>query len=111
MAKVLKKNIRERKRQLNNLYSVVKSWRKISAEYYGGRVKHGVLNRFANDPDYVPADGMLLDELGLIIPPNPYGILPRWYKRIPEALEYFNQKREQVKLMSVNTKQSVRGNG
>lgn len=104
MSKVLKKTVRARKRQIQNLYAVVGSWRKMAAEYYGGQVKHGTLQRFATDADYVPTDETLLQLLDLIVPPNPYRILPRWYKRIPEALEYFNGKRSQIAAMSAATK-------
>jgi hypothetical protein len=100
MTKVLKKTIVERKRQLRNLYKLVPSWRRISEEYYAGRVKHGVLNRFALHADYVPADPEIQQELGLIVPPNPYRALPRWYKRTPEALAYFDRKRAQIRTMS-----------
>lgn len=104
MSKVLKKTVRERKRQIQNLYALVGSWRKIAAEYYGGKIKHGTLQRFATDPQYIPADETLIDVLDLIVPPNPYRSLPRWYRRIPEALEYYNGKRAQIASMSAATK-------
>lgn len=111
MSKVLKKTVAERKRQIKNLYKVVGSWRKMARDYYGGQIKHGTLQRFATDKDYVPADEMLLHVLDLIVPPNPYRILPRWYKRIPEALAYFNGKREQINMMSSAAKEQRRSLG
>lgn len=103
MSKVLKKTVRERKRHLKNLYRVVGSWRRLAREYYSG-VSFQVLARFATEPEYVPTDEKLLMALDLITPPNPYRSLPRWYKRIPEALEYFNGKRAQIKDMSDKAK-------
>ena len=88
-------------RRLHKIYS----WRKMAADIYGGRVAHGVLQRLATDKDYTPTDEKILFELELIKKPNPYKSLPRWYKRTPEALEYFNTKRQQIKTISDNAKQ------
>lgn len=108
MPRVLKKTVLTRKKQIRRLYEVVGSWRKMSQEYYGGRVKHGVLCRFATDADYVPSDETLLAELDLIEPPNPYRIMPRWFMRTPNALAWYNRKREQVKNLSETTRKTTR---
>jgi len=99
-----KAKIRKAKSQLRRLHKVVKSYRVIARDYYGGEIKFGTLQRFVDDANYVPQDEKILNALGLITPPNPYRILPRWFHRIPEALKYFNDKREQIKLMSKNTR-------
>lgn len=102
--RVLKKTAALRRKQIQNLYAVVGSWRKLAADYFGGEIKHGTLQRFATDKDYIPADENILRALDLIEPPNPYRILPRWYKRIPQSLDYFNFIREQTAMMSAATR-------
>jgi hypothetical protein len=100
--------IRKAKSQLRRLHKVVKSYRIIARDYYGGEIKFGTLQRFTEDKNYIPKDGKLLNVLGLITPPNPYRNLPRWYKRIPEALAFFNRKREQIREMSRETKRQTK---
>jgi hypothetical protein len=92
--------LRVQLRRLHKLYS----WREMARDIYGGDVSHSVLQRLATDGNYTPADEKILTALDLIKKPNPYRALPRWYKRTPEALEYFNGKREQIKSMSDDAK-------
>jgi hypothetical protein len=66
------------------------------------------LGRFVNEKDYVPANLEVCKALGIIAEPNPYRILPSWYNRTPEALAFFNRKREQIKEMSVNAKNTIK---
>ena len=98
MSKVLKKTVRERKKQLRNLHECM-SWRVMARDIYGGHVTHSVLQRFATEKDYVPADENLLQVLELITPPNLYRSMPRWWERTPKALEFFMRTRGQVKMM------------
>lgn len=99
MARLSKTRIKARKAELRRLHKLIRSWRKIAAEYYGGEVSHGLLQRFAKEPDYIPQDERIQKALDLPTPKNPYRILPRWYKRTPEALAFFNNKRAQIKQM------------
>lgn len=94
-----KAKIRKRKVELKRLHKIY-SWRKMADEIYGGEVGFGVLQRFACEKDYIPKDEKILLALDLITPKNPFRILPRWYKRTNEALNFFNKKREQIKKMS-----------
>lgn len=103
MSKVLKKTVRERKKQIKNLYGVVGSWRKLARDYYEG-VSFQVLARFATEAEYVPTDEGLLKALDLITPPNPYRGMPRWWERTPKALAFFTRKKEQVKQMFEDAK-------
>lgn len=106
--RVLKKTIAVRKKQIRNLYDVVGSWRVLARDYFGGEIKHGTLQRFATDKDYIPADERLLRVLDLIEPPNPYRVLPRWYKRTPEALRYFDFVRSRTSELSAETRKSFK---
>lgn len=83
------------------------SWRKMAAEIYGGEVAHGVLQRIATDDDYIPADGKILRALDILKKPNPYRMLPRWFKRIPEALEYYEGKRARIRFLSQETRKKL----
>ena len=93
-----KSKIAKRKRELNRLHKIY-SWRKMAADIYGGEIKFGTLERFATDKDYIPKDVHLLSVLELVTPPSPYRILPKWYKRSPEALSFFQGMREKIKGM------------
>lgn len=106
--RVLKKTVAMRKKQIRNLYEVVGSWRTLAKEYFGNEIKHGTLQRFATDKNYIPADERLLRLLDLVEPPNPYRVLPRWYKRIPEALRYFDFVRSRTSELSTETRRSFR---
>jgi len=87
------------RRQLKRLHSLY-SYREMSEQIYNSEVSHSVLQRLATDKGYTPADVNILQALDLIRKPNPYRVLPRWFKRTPEALEYFNRKRAQIRTMS-----------
>lgn len=98
-----KAKIRKRKAELKRLHKIY-SWRKMAAEIFNGEIGFGVLQRFTCEKNYVPVDEKILRALDLITPPNPYRILPRWYKRTREALEFFNTKRAQIKKMAVDSR-------
>jgi hypothetical protein len=101
--KLSQAKIKTRKKQLRRLNEVEKSWRNVHHKYYP-EISYQVLNRFATDKTYVPADVKICDALDLYADPNPYRGLPKWYKRTPEALNFFNTKREQIKVMSDEAK-------
>jgi hypothetical protein len=62
------------------------------------------LGRFINEKKYVPSSYEICKVLDLLADPNPYRSLPKWYKRTPEALRFFNTKRSQIKQMSNDAK-------
>jgi FMN phosphatase YigB (HAD superfamily) len=101
--KLSQSKIKERKKQLRRLNGVIKSWRNIQRDYYP-EVSYQTLNRFATDKKYIPADVDTCKALDIFADVNPYRQLPKWYKRTPEALEYFNTKRAQIKMMSDKAK-------
>jgi hypothetical protein len=76
-----------------------------SPHFYNGAVTFQTLGRFVNEKDYVPAGLDVCKALDIIAEPNPYRSLPKWYKRVPEALQFFNTKREQIKQMNQEAKQ------
>lgn len=76
----------------------------MAREDYPG-VKAGTLNRFAKSKGtWIPQGCEILTALGLVKEPNPFRVLPRWYERTPEALEYYQHKKEQARQMSRNTR-------
>lgn len=96
--KLSRAKINARKKQLRLLNGIEKSWRVVQRDYYP-EVTYQTLNRFANDKKYVPADVDICKALDLFADPNPYRLLPRWYKRTQEALAYFNGTRTKIKEM------------
>ena len=99
--KLAKKNLR--KLQRDNGYSL----RQLVARL-GNKITFQSLGRFINEPEYVPANPMVCELLDLYADPNPYRQLPKWYKRTPEALAFFNTKREQIKRMYNEAKEQMR---
>lgn len=91
--KIAKKKLRHLQKDLN--YSL----RQIAAKF-GNDISFQALGRFINEKDYIPKSEEVCKLLDLYQDPSPYRQLPKWYKRIPEALEYFNTKRTQIKHMS-----------
>ena len=91
--------LRALRRQLKRLHDLY-SYREMSEQIYSSEVSHSVLQRLATDKKYTPADVQIWQALDLVQKPNPYRVLPRWFKRTPEALEYFNTKRAQIRTMS-----------
>ena len=91
--------IKQRKKAIKNLYEQmpVPSWRVLAREIFQDKIKHGVLNKFAMKPHYVPADPEILEELGLIKKPNPYRPLPKYYKRTPQALAYYQHTADLIR--------------
>lgn len=91
------------KRNLRKLKKDGYSLRKI-ARILKDQISFQALGRFINEKEYIPKDENVCKLLDLYADPNPYRNLPKWYKRTPEALEYFNRKREQIKAMSDEAK-------
>lgn len=94
------------KKRLNGAISAGHSLREMatSPHFYNGAVTFQTLGRFVNERDYVPANFETCKALDIIADLNPYRGLPKWYKRIPEALQFFNTKREQIQVMSDKAK-------
>lgn len=95
--RLAKRNLR--KLQKDNGYSL----RQLVAKLGGGMTFQS-LGRFISEKDYVPKDPKVCKLLDLYADPNPYRSLPKWYKRTPEALAFFNEKRNQIKSMSDKAK-------
>jgi hypothetical protein len=72
----------------------------ISPHFYNGAITFQTLGRFIHERDFVPANVETCKALDILADPNPYRILPKWYKRTTGALLFFNTKREQIKRMS-----------
>jgi hypothetical protein len=98
LPKLSQVKIKARKKQLRLLNGIEQSWRVIQRDYYP-EVTYQTLNRFANDKKYIPVDDDVRKALDLYADPNPYRGLPKWYKRIPAALEYFTTTRNAIKSM------------
>lgn len=94
---------RARKLAISLLRQSKKStWREL-AEVYG--VKAGTLNRIANSRGaWLPKDESILEKLGLLTVRSPYAIMPRWWKRTPEALRMFRYIRDQARILSNETR-------
>lgn len=90
--------LNKRRAELNRLHKIY-SWRKIAKEIYGDEIKFGTLERIAKDKTYIPKDVNILNALEVMVTPSPYRVLPKWYKRIPEALGYFQSTRHKIKEM------------
>ena len=101
--KLSRAKIKARKKQIRRLNDVYKSWREVQRVFYP-EVSYQVLSRFANDKTYVPIDVKVCEALDIFADPNPFRQLPKWYKRTQEALNFFNEKRDQIKRMSDEAK-------
>lgn len=97
--------IARRKKALRQLAKQL-TLRAISA-LYGGDVSFQVIGRFIREKDYVPSaeNKKVCVALDLYLDDNPYRILPRWYKRIPAALQFYEAKRAQIKGMQREAKE------
>lgn len=90
------------------------SYREIATDLYvfgGGDfktpnpIKAGTINRIANSKgEWLPKDEDILKALGLLKPRSLFAILPRWFKRTAENLQWFKSKRQQVKILYRNTR-------
>ena len=100
--RLAKKNLR--KLQRDNGYSL----RQLVARLGNGMTFQS-LGRFISEKDYVPKDEKVCKLLDLYADPNPYRSLPKWYKRTPEALAFFNEKRDQIKRMYNEAKEQAKG--
>ena len=99
--KIAKKNLR--KLQRDNGYSL-----RQLVGILGNGMTFQSLGRFISEKDYVPKDEAVCKLLDLYADPNPYRSLPKWYKRTPEALAFFNTKRIQIKQMYNEAKEQMR---
>ena len=95
--KIAKKNLRKLQREHG--YSL----RQMAAKF-GNDISFQSLGRFINEKDYIPKDQEVCRLLDLYADPNPYRQLPKWYKRTQDALNFFNEKRDQIKIMSDEAK-------
>jgi hypothetical protein len=86
------------KKHLVNLQNEGLSLRQI-ARKLGNKITFQSLGRFIREKDYVPVSDDVRELLDLYADPNPYKGLPRWYKRIPEALGYWNDTRSKIRQM------------
>ena len=102
--KLSRAKIKKRKTALRKLKMSLRDIAKL----YNNEVTFQTLGRFINEADYIPKDPKVCEVLGLYLDENPYRKLPRWYKRLPEALEFFNKKREQIKGMSESSRNSIK---
>lgn len=85
------------------------SWREIAHHAYGEKVNFATLNRIANSKGaWLPKDEKILTALGLLKPRSPFAVLPKWFDRTPEALAWFNGKKQIVKDMNTNTREALR---
>lgn len=91
--RLAKKNLREL--QKNHGYSL-----RQMALVLKNKITFQSLGRFISEKEYVPKDEDVCKLLDLYADPNLYRGLPKWYKRTPEALKFFNTKREQIQKMS-----------
>jgi hypothetical protein len=79
----------------------VNSWRDLSKTY---GIAAGTLNRFANSHGaWLPKDEGILQKLGLVTVRSPYAVMPRWWKRTPEALQNFKYIRNQARVIANET--------
>lgn len=95
--RIAKKNLRELQRDKNL------SLRQM-AKILKNKITFQALGRFISEKDYIPKDEAVCKLLDLYADPNPYRGLPKWYKRNPAALNFFNEKRMQIKQMSDTAK-------
>ena len=78
------------------------SWRALS-RIHG--IAAGTLNRIAkSDGKWLPKDETVLEKLELLKDRSPYGIMPRWWKRTPEALQVFKYVRNQARIIANETR-------
>jgi hypothetical protein len=109
MPRLSKSLVRKRRAELKRLHKIY-SWRVIARDFYDDQIQFGTLQRFATDRTYTPKDPSLLDLLGVMVTPSPYRQLPKWFKRTPQALEYFNTKRAQIQTLSNEAKRQRKEN-
>ena len=101
--------IKKRKTQLRLLYGIEKSWRNIQRDYYP-EVSFQTLQAFADKKrGYIPASDVMRVALDLYADQNPYRGLPRWYKREPGALDYWNGIKARIKKMQADAKAQRNG--
>lgn len=87
-----------------------RSWRTIAREDYGDRVHFATLNRIAlSKGKWLPKDEQVLIVLGLIKLRSPYAGMPRYFHRTPEALSWFQHKKELVKSLSQASRKMTKG--
>lgn len=98
--------IKALKKQLRGAIHAGHSLREMasSPHFYAGAITFQTLGRFVHEKEYVPANLETCKALDILADPNPYRGLPKWYKRSIPALQFFQQKREQIKRMSDEAK-------
>lgn len=85
------------------------SWREIAFHVYNDKVNFATLNRIAKSKGkWLPKNEDILKTLGLIKPRNPFVILPKWFDRSDQALEWFKAKRQTIKEMSQESRMSLK---
>jgi len=109
-ARLNKRKIKALRRELIRRHKLIGSWRIMARELYKDEINFSTLQKFATK-DFVPADERLLKVLGLITPPNPYRIMPRYFQRTPEALVWFLHKRNLAKGIGDETRRAQKGKG
>ena len=83
------------------------AWREIG-ERLG--VNYATVSRFANSRgEWVPKDEVILERLGLLTERSPYAVLPRYFKRTPEALAWFSHIKGLAKGIGEDTKRQQTG--
>lgn len=102
--KALKKKLREAIRAGHTLREM-----SSSPFFYDGKVTFQTLGRFINEKNYIPANIETCKTLDIVADQNPYRGLPKWYKRIPQALKFWDEKRSQIKSMSNEAKRQRKG--
>lgn len=84
-----------------------RSYRTIAREDYRDEIDQSTLSRIARTKgEWLPKSHELLELLGLLTIRSPYGIMPRWWKRTPEALERFVYVRNQARIIANETRAS-----
>lgn len=106
--KLSRAKIRLAKKRLRHLQKDMNYSLRQMVAMLGDEISFQSLGRFISEKDYVPKDPKVCKLLDLYADPNPYRSLPKWYKRTPEALAFFNEKRDQIKQMYNQAKEQAR---
>jgi len=107
MSSVSKSRTTAVRRELRLLNKSGKSYRWIAIHKYGGKIKHGILQRLVKD-GYIPTDETIIDLLGIRREKNLYWDVPPYYERSAETLEYIRDKRDRIQTMRIETQKALR---
>lgn len=102
--KLSKAKIQIAKKNLHKLQQEKNLSLRQMAKALKNKITFQALGRFISEKNYIPKDEAVCKLLDLYADPNPYHGLPKWYNRTPEALNFFNEKRMQIKQMSNDAK-------